>query len=171
MEKMVFIVMGVSGSGKSSLAQALANDIGGKYYDGDDFHPVDNINKMSSGIPLTDQDRYLWLHSIKKLAVDSYKDHQYTYIACSALKEHYRAIIKEANVPITFLFLKGEREIILQRLKERANEGEHFMPTSLLDSQFTSLEIPKNADDIITLDIELSIPQLIKQVKEKIIKQ
>ncbi|MGY5777282.1 gluconokinase [Rhizobium sp. LEGMi135b] len=143
-----FVVMGVSGCGKSSVGSALAARLGGFYADGDDLHPAANVVKMSAGIPLTDADRWPWLDKIGQclaLADDT------ALIGCSALKRIYRDRIREVvGVPVSFIHLAGSRETILRRLRAR---HDHFMPPALLDSQFAALEPPGADEQAITVDI------------------
>lgn len=146
------VLMGVSGSGKSTVGKLLANQSGGKFFDSDDFHPPNNVAKMTSGTPLTDEDRQGWLASLAALIADA---ENLTIIACSALKESYREILAGAD----FVFLKGDRSLIEERLKAREN---HYMPPSLLDSQFADLEIPQG---LLTLDVSASPSELVKQIR------
>ncbi|NTJ61230.1 gluconokinase [Agrobacterium rhizogenes] len=144
-----FVVMGVSGCGKSSVGLALAQRLAGIYVDGDDLHPAANVARMSAGIPLTDADRWPWLDKIGQclaLADDT------ALIGCSALKRIYRDRIREVvGAPVSFIHLAGSRETILRRLQARRD---HFMPPALLDSQFAALE-PPGADELaITVDID-----------------
>lgn len=141
------VLMGVAGCGKSSVGTALAPHLGAEYLDGDDLHPPENIAKMSRGKPLTDADRAPWLALIGA----ALRPHQIRIIGCSALKRRYRAqIIAAAHAPVTFIHLAGERVVIEARM--RARKG-HFMPPSLLDSQFAALEPPGPDESAITVDI------------------
>ncbi|MDA7901093.1 gluconokinase [bacterium] len=155
MKKQTIIVMGVSGSGKSTVGQLLANEAGGKFYDGDDFHPPENVAKMASGTPLTDKDRQSWLESLARLITEK---EGLLVIACSALKEQYRKILVGAD----FVFLKGDRSLIEARLKAREN---HYMPPSLLDSQFADLEAPQHA---LALDVSHSPEELVGQIRSQL---
>ncbi|WP_394748564.1 gluconokinase [Spongiimicrobium salis] len=137
----LFFVMGVSGCGKSTVGSALAEKLSIPFFDGDDYHPQANIDKMKQGTPLNDDDRHGWLVQLNKLA----KEHLSTgaVIACSALKEAYRVLLqKDIEDHIVFVFLEGSFDEIMQRMQSRKN---HFMPAQLLKSQFDTLEIPKNA--------------------------
>lgn len=137
-----FVVMGVCGCGKSEIGQRLAEATGGRFIDGDDLHPAENIAKMSAGIPLTDADRFPWLD---KVGAALKGERGPVFIACSALKRIYRERIgQEAEQPITFLFLEGTREVLEQRVSHRPG---HFMPAALLDSQLAALE-PPQADEL-----------------------
>jgi gluconokinase len=150
------IVMGVSGCGKSSVAQGLAQAIGGRFFDGDDFHPVANIAKMSLGQPLDDNDRWPWLTLVGE---DLGRGERMTVGACSALKRRYRDhITKAAGGRVLFLHLAGSRELIAERMVVR--EG-HFMPPALLDSQFAALEPPAEDEHAITIDIRPTILEIV----------
>ncbi len=129
------VIMGVSGSGKTTVGKLLAQKTGGRFLDGDDFHPPENVAKMSSGIPLTDDDRQGWLET---LATIIHEADDLTIIACSALKASYREILKEA----VFIFLHGSHELLADRIKQRSG---HYMPPGLLQSQLETLEIPTDA--------------------------
>ena len=129
------VIMGVSGSGKTTVGKLLAQKTGSRFLDGDDFHPPENIAKMSSGIPLSDEDRQGWLET---LATIIHEADDLTIISCSALKASYRTILKEAE----FIFLHGSHELLGDRIKQRSG---HYMPPGLLQSQLETLEIPTDA--------------------------
>lgn len=139
---LIVVLMGVSGSGKTTVGRLLAQELGWEFYEGDQYHPPENIAKMSSGIPLGDADRWPWLRRLRDLIAGLEAGGGSAVIACSALKQSYRDLLGETGAAVTFVYLKGGGELIGQRLAGR--EG-HFMPTSLLDSQFADLEEPQNA--------------------------
>jgi carbohydrate kinase (thermoresistant glucokinase family) len=136
------VIMGVCGSGKTTVGQLLAEKTGGKFLDGDDFHPPENVAKMSSGIPLTDDDRQGWLETLAAIIRDA---DDFTIIACSALKASYREILKGAE----FVFLSGSPELLTERINQRSG---HYMPPGLLQSQLETLEAPSNALDLDVID-------------------
>jgi gluconokinase len=144
---MIVILMGVSGSGKTTIGQLLAQDLGWRFADGDDFHPQANIDKMRGGIPLTDDDRAAWLAVLRTLIDSLMQQNQSAVIACSALKRSYRDRLQSADRSVYFVYLKGDYHLILQRLQQRQG---HFMKADLLASQFATLEEPTG---VLTADI------------------
>jgi len=144
---MIIIIMGVSGSGKTTIGQQLANDLGWHYSDADDFHSLENISKMTKAIPLTDADRSNWLQLIALHIEEHILSNKNLIISCSALKEQYRTTLQITPNHIKFVYLKGTQALIETRLNARQN---HFMKASLLTSQFVILEEPKNT---LTIDI------------------
>ena len=135
----VIVVMGVSGSGKSTVASMLANRLHWTYEDGDWFHPESNVEKMHHGEPLTDQDRLPWLRAIAAWIDNTRQAGNHGIVACSALKRAYRDILVGERRDVRLVFLKGDRELIGRRIAAR---DDHFMPATLLDSQFAALEEP-----------------------------
>lgn len=131
--------MGVTGSGKSTVGQMLAEKLGWEFYDADHFHPEENVIKMSKGIPLNDEDRVPWLKALASLIASSEAQGQSVILACSALKKNYREMLREASDQLKFVYLKGDEELIGERLRARKN---HFMNPALLPSQFAALEEP-----------------------------
>jgi len=157
---MVYIVMGVSGCGKTTVGEALAERLGLPFYDADAYHPDANRRKMAAGTPLNDLDRRPWLEAlanhIKQWNADATGG---AVLACSALKQSYRNILAK-HAGVTFIYLAGTRDLLASRLEERAG---HFFPAALLDSQLATLEPPRNA-------IEVSINQPINAQLEQIAK-
>ena len=138
--------MGVSGSGKTTLGSMLAEKINAEFFDGDDFHPEENIAKMSIGIPLTDEDRIGWLTKINEKGLELAQSHRSGVFACSALKESYRILLsRNLEKQIVFVYPKGSQKVIQTRMDARKD---HFMPSNLLDSQFSILEEPNYAIEI-----------------------
>ncbi len=153
------VIMGVSGCGKSSVGAALAEKLGTTYVDGDDLHPAANIAKMSAGIPLNDEDRWPWL----ALVGDSLAKSEGTaIIGCSALKRVYRDTIRaKVSESVLFIHLAGSKELIAGRMGKRAG---HFMPGTLLDSQFATLEPPQSDELALTVSIDQSLDGIIATI-------
>jgi gluconokinase len=139
---LVVVLMGVSGSGKSTIGPPLASALGGEYVEGDRFHPPANVAKMKSGIPLDDVDRQPWLEAMAAAIRDWRHGPHPVVLSCSALKQRYRDLLRGDAPDVRFVWLKGDKAVIAERLSARRG---HFMPASLLDSQFATLEPPKDA--------------------------
>lgn len=154
---MVYVVMGVSGCGKSTVGRGLAKELGVNFYDGDDFHPLENKHKMANGKALTLEDRLPWLISISKHIRQWNALDGGAVIACSALQKVYRDLI-ETGGDVTFVYLKGSYEVLSARLNSRKD---HFMPPALLHSQLATLEEPQES---ITVDIDQSPDAIIKTI-------
>ena len=155
------IVMGVSGSGKSTIADKLAERLRWRYEDGDKFHPASNVAKMSAGHPLTDEDRWPWLQAIADEIDRVCKAGQRAVIACSALKRAYRDILVHGRSDVRIVYLKGTQELIARRLAARKN---HFMPPGLLDSQFKTLEPPDPLENPVTVSIDAPIDTIVDDI-------
>jgi gluconokinase len=134
--------MGVSGSGKTTIGQMLAESLHWEFRDADAFHSIDNIEKMHRGIALSDDDRIPWLEALQTAIKDCLQGNKNLVLACSALKGNYRQLLMVDEQRIKLVYLKGSFELIQKRLEERLN---HFMSEKLLKSQFDALEEPKNA--------------------------
>ena len=134
--------MGVAGSGKTTVAKLFAKKSGAVFYEGDDFHPPENITKMSVGIPLTDADRKQWLLALRKIVLRALAEKEFSVLTCSALKAKYRDALTKKNARVKFVHLTGSRALIAERLKKRRG---HFLPPALLASQFAILETPTDA--------------------------
>lgn len=158
-DRRLFVVMGVAGCGKSSVGMAVAARLCASYLDGDDFHPEKNIAKMSRGEPLTDDDRWPWL---KIVGEEMAKCEGRVFAGCSALRRAYRDYIAAtAGEPVGFVFLDGSKELIGERMSRR--EG-HFMPLSLLESQFAALERPQSDEPVLTIDISGSEAEVVDAI-------
>jgi gluconokinase len=147
----VLVVMGVSGSGKSTIGTQLALKLHWEFEDGDWFHPASNVEKMHSGHPLTDEDRRPWLNAIAAFIDASRKAGKHVVIACSALKKSYRAVIVGNRPDVRLIYLKGDIDLIARRIAAR---HEHFMPLELLRSQFDALEEPGPDENPIIVSVE-----------------
>ena len=161
----IIFIMGVSGSGKTTIGQLLAKEKDMPFFDADDFHPIANVEKMKAGNPLNDADRAPWLDRLNELAKTELEK-KGAVITCSALKASYRERLEEglANPP-KWIFLNGKFETILNRINQR--EG-HYMPASLLQSQFDALELPKDA---FAVDIEQTPQEILGVILAKIKKE
>ena len=155
------IVMGVSGSGKSTVADRLAARLGWRFADGDSFHPPSNVAKMHAGHPLTDEDRWPWLRAIAEEIGRACKAGEHVVIACSSLKRVYREVLLNGRTDVRFVFLKGTQELIAGRLAERKN---HFMPPGLLTSQFNTLEPPAADEQPLTVSIDASVETIVDDI-------
>ncbi len=138
----VLIFMGVAGSGKTTVAKLFAKKTGAIFYEGDDFHPPENVAKMRAGIPLTDADREQWLKTLRKIVVGALAKKEFSVLTCSALKAKYRDELAAGDARVKFVHLTGPPGLIEDRLKNRRG---HFMPPTLLKSQFAILEPPAQA--------------------------
>ena len=150
--------MGVSGSGKSTVGERLAQELGWIYFDGDDYHPPENIAKMSAGNPLNDDDRAPWLAILRDLINVHVRAGRPMVLACSALKQRYRDQLLKDNPATKIVYLKGGFELIWERMQARDN---HYMRPEMLQSQFDALEEPA---DVITVPIDLSTEAQIQQI-------
>jgi gluconokinase len=155
------IVMGVSGSGKSTIADQLGERLGWRYKDGDKFHPASNVAKMKAGHPLTDEDRWPWLRAIAAEIDRVCKAGDHVVIACSALKRTYRDILVHGRRDVRIIYLKGSQQLIADRLAQRKG---HFMPADLLDSQFATLEPPTDSEDPVTVSIDASVETIVDDI-------
>ncbi|NMP27618.1 gluconokinase [Rahnella sp. SAP-1] len=155
------ILMGVSGTGKSTVGLALAQAMQAKFIDGDDLHPRQNIRKMASGQALNDDDRRPWLEHISDVIFSLEQKNESGVLVCSALKKRYRDQLRQGNNNVRFLWLKGDYDCVLDRMRQRQG---HFMPEALLQSQFAALELPADDEvDIIAVDIAAPVATLVSQ--------
>jgi gluconokinase len=158
---MVIIMMGVSGAGKTTIGRLLASELGYDYAEGDSYHPPANIEKMSAGIPLDDSDRQPWLERMAA-DIDSWLAHARPHVlACSALKRRYRDILIGSRDGVRLVFLHGSPSLINQRLRQRSG---HYMPPSLLDSQFAALEPPAAEERALSVNIDAPAPTIIAEL-------
>ncbi len=154
--------MGVSGCGKTSIGKSLAEQLGWDFYDADDFHPPENIEKMAGGTPLDDSDRVPWLATLHDLISFSLKANKPGVLACSALKERYRRQLMEGTDGVRLVYLKGSYDLIWSRM---ATRKEHYMQPEMLQSQFDALEEPTNA---LTIDISKPLDEILFNILEQI---
>lgn len=157
----VVIVMGVSGCGKSTIGALLASRLRWEFEDADWFHPASNVDKMHSGIPLTDEDRWPWLEAIAAWIDKTRRSGGHGIIACSALKHSYRDVLIGDRADVRLVYLKGDETLIARRL---ATRHEHFMPQGLLHSQFEALEEPRSDEHPIVVSIEPSPREMVARV-------
>lgn len=153
------IVMGVSGAGKSSIGERLAEKLHSAFVEGDRLHPAANVEKMAKGIPLTDEDRWPWLDRIGEELASALSRNETLVLSCSALKKSYRERLRTAaGGELFFVFLKGSPELLEVRMGERKG---HFMPASLLKSQLATLESPEGEHGVVTVDIDADIETIV----------
>ena len=143
---MIIILMGVAGSGKTTVGKLLGRDLGWPFYDGDDYHPDSNVRRMAQGTPLTDEDRRPWLDALRRLLEGLVEKNESAVVACSALKESYRRYLLRENRGIRLVYLKADYELIQKRLEERRG---HFAGAYLLQSQFEALDEPQDALEVV----------------------
>ena len=161
----ILVVMGVSGSGKTTVAAMLAGRLNVHFLEGDDLHPPANVAKMRGGTPLTDEDRWPWLGKIAR-AIDQWRSvGEGGVVTCSALKRAYRKIIVGDRREVVLVYLEGSRELIQHRLAAR---HEHFMPAALLDSQFKVLEEPGPDEHPIVVDVALTPAEIVATIVRKL---
>lgn len=159
----IYVLMGVSGCGKSAVATQLAQALNAALLDGDFLHPRANIEKMASGQPLNDDDRAPWLAALNDAAFAMQRTNSVSLIVCSALKKSYRDRLRLGNPNLSFLFLDGEYDLIAERL--RARQG-HFQKAGMLDSQFATLERPDESEtDVMRIDIARPLAEVVAAAK------
>ena len=158
---MIVIVMGVVGSGKTTVGKLLAQSMGWEFADADDFHPASNVEKIRNGVPLTDKDREPWLDLLHAKIIGWIEREQNAVLACSALKQIYRAKL-DAGPDVRFVYLKGTGDLIASRLQERRG---HFANQSILASQFADLEEPHGA---LTVDISQTPEAIVREIRKQL---
>ncbi len=161
-QRPIVVVMGVSGSGKSTVGLALAQHLELPFLDADDFHPQSNIDKMSRGAPLNDEDRWPWLQSLSQAMKGESERTDGVVATCSALKRSYRQyILQQVGKPMVFILLDGDRDTLYHRMTKRSD---HYMPPDLLDSQLADLEYPDSDEPVMTCSILNSIDSLVSEI-------
>ncbi len=155
------VLMGVCGCGKSEIGRRLAAALGWTFHDGDDFHPPANVEKMRSGRPLDDDDRWPWLDALARLLRESLADGRGVVVGCSALARRYRDRLGLPDARIRLVHLDGAAETIRKRLEQRAG---HFMPTTLLESQFATLERPTEAEGALVVDVGTDPDAIVRRI-------
>ena len=162
---MILVVMGVAGSGKTTVARMLAERLGWRFQEGDALHPAANVAKMSAGTPLTDDDRWPWLHAIAAV-IDGWRAEGASgIVTCSALKRAYREILVGGRADVRLVHLAGDKALIAARMAARKG---HFMPTALLDSQFATLEPPGAEERAIVVDISPGVEVVVAEIEKAI---
>jgi carbohydrate kinase (thermoresistant glucokinase family) len=159
---MIIILMGVSGSGKTTIGEQLARALGWPFYEGDQFHPPANIAKMQQGMPLTDEDRWPWLHALRTQIEACIQQGVSAVLACSALKQTYSEYLVIDQAEVKLVYLKGDYDLIHERLAQRRG---HFMPPGLLASQFAALEEPERG---VSVDIVHPPETIVALIREQL---
>lgn len=162
MKTRFLIVMGVAGSGKTTVGESLAKHLGWDFYDADNFHPAENIAKMAKGVPLTDADRRPWLAALHDLIFVSLQANRQGILACSALKESYREQLLTGNAGVQIVYLKGSYDLIWSHISGRRG---HYMKPQMLKSQFEALEEPKEAW---VLDVSRSVDEIVQGIIQRL---
>ena len=161
MHRNLYVVMGVTGSGKSTVGEMLARKLGVDFVEGDDYHSRENVERMASGIPLTDDDRADWLRALANRIRAAKNAGAGVVLTCSALKRLYRDVLRSAAPEVQFIFLKGSRSLIANRIATRQG---HFMPPSLIESQLATLEEPVSDEHVWLYEIEWSPEDIVVDI-------
>ncbi|HYP54259.1 MAG TPA: gluconokinase [Pyrinomonadaceae bacterium] len=161
MSPSVIVLMGVAGSGKTTVGRLLARELGWRFYDADDFHPPANVEKMARGVALDDEDRRPWLEALRELVRASLARGSPAVLACSALKEKYRRVLL-VDARVRLVYLKGDYELIAERLKNRRG---HFMRPHMLEGQFDALEEPERATRV---DVSATPGEIVKTIRAEL---
>jgi gluconokinase len=160
----IVIVFGVSGAGKTTIGKLLAEHLGWRFYEADDFHPRANIEKLRGGRPLTDEDRCPWLERLREQIARSLTTKENAVLACSALKRSYRERLRVSD-DVKFVFLHGDYALVERQLRHRRG---HFMNPALLKSQFADLEEPGAGEDVLTIKLGRTPQELVEEIKIKL---
>lgn len=162
---MRLVVMGVSGTGKSTVGAAIAQRLGMRYIEGDQYHSAVNLRKMAAGMPLTDEDRRDWLLTLQSHLRKAREADESVVLSCSALKRAYRDLLRAADPHVCFIHLTGSRDAIAARMHQRTG---HFMPPALLDSQLRDLEPPGPDEHAFSFDMEMPLEVLLEQIERSL---
>jgi gluconokinase len=160
----IIIVFGVSGAGKTTVGELLAQELGWRFIEADDFHPETNVEKMRSGRALTDEDRWPWLQRLRDEISRSIAARANAVLACSALKQKYRDVLR-VNSDVKFVFLRGEYALVAEQLRHRHG---HFLNPDLLRSQFADLEEPEPDENVLTIELGATPQRIVDQIKTKL---
>jgi gluconokinase len=160
---MIIVMMGICGSGKTTVGRMLATRLGVPFFEGDDYHTPENVAKMADGQPLTDDDRRPWLNALATALADWDARGQETVVSCSALRRSYRDLLSNAGRDVVFVFLEGAMDLVRQRMSSRQG---HFMPTALIESQIEALEDPRGEPNVITGNISDPPDVLVTHIME-----
>jgi len=160
----IVTVFGVSGAGKTTIGKLLAEQLGWRFYEADDFHPRANIEKMRRSRPLTDEDRWPWLELLREQIIHSLAAKENSVLACSALKQAYRDRLRVSD-DVKFVFLRGSYALIEKQLRQRRG---HFMNPTLLKSQFADLEEPQPDEDVLTIELRRTPQELVEDIKARL---
>ena len=161
---MIVIIFGVSGAGKTTVGKLLARELGWRFVEADDFHPAANIEKMRSGQPLTDEDRWPWLDCLRKQIERSLSAGENAVLACSALKRIYRDRLRSSD-EVKFVFLRGDYALVEKQLRRRHG---HFMDANLLQSQFDDLEEPQPDENVLTIELGRMPEEIVERIEMKL---
>jgi gluconokinase len=160
----MIIIFGVSGVGKTTVGKLLARELGWRFIEGDDFHPAANIQKMRSGHPLTDEDRWPWLDCLRKRIEQLLSAGENAVLACSALKRAYRDRLRVSD-EVKFVFLRGDYALVEKQLRSRHR---HFMNAALLQSQFDDLEKPQPDENVLTIELGRTPEEIVERIEAKL---
>jgi gluconokinase len=160
----IVIIFGVSGAGKTTIGKLLARELGWRFIEADDFHPAANIEKMRSGHPLTDEDRWPWLDCLREQIEQSLSAGENAVLVCSALKHAYRDRLRVSET-VKFVFLRGDHALVEKQLRSRHG---HFMDANLLHSQFDDLEEPQSGENVLTIELGRTPEEIVERIEAKL---